>query len=100
MLFYQTVTRNQPVSRAIYKNVLSIEFSVLTVLENNCFDDTITRHCVPCSLFLDKIYGQLKVCEKNGTQINCSCSAGWKDPTCVSSRSEYGLSTYVKLFGF
>jgi hypothetical protein len=66
--------------------------------ENNCVDDTITRHCVPCPLFLNQTCGQLKVCEKDGTQIKCSCSAGWKYPTCYSSGSvKYDLSTYVKL---
>jgi hypothetical protein len=70
-----------------------------TVLENNCVDDTVTRHCVPCPLFLNQTCGQLKVCEKDGTQFKCSCSTGWKYPTCGSSGSlKYDLSTYVKLF--
>jgi hypothetical protein len=79
-----------------------MEFSILPVLENNCVDDdTVTTHCVPCRLFLNQTCGKLKICEKDGTQIKCSCSAGWKYPTCLSSGShKYDLSTYVKLFCF
>jgi hypothetical protein len=93
------MVRNRPVRRTIYNNVISIEFSVSTVLENNCADDTVTKHCVSCPLLLNETCGQLKVCEKDGTQVKCSCSAGWKYPTCDSSGSlKYDLSTYVKLF--
>jgi hypothetical protein len=74
--------------------LLSIEFSALTVLENNCADDTVTRHCVPCSLFFNQRCGQLKVCEKDGTQVKCLCSAGWKYPTSGSSCDSafYGMN--------
>jgi hypothetical protein len=94
------MTQKRPVRRTVYKNELSIEFSILTVLENNCVDDdTVTRHCVPCRLFLNQTCGKLKICEKDGTQLKCSCTAGWKYPTCGFSGSlKYDLSTYVKLF--
>jgi hypothetical protein len=88
------MTRNRPVSRTNYKNVILIEFSV-TVLENSCVDDdTVTRHCVPCQLFLNQTCGKLKICEKDGTQIKCSCSAGWKYPTCLSTCDSgfYGIN--------
>jgi hypothetical protein len=67
-------------------DVISLDHEVKpTVLENNCVDDdTVTTHCVPCRLFLNQTCGKLKICEKDGTQIKCSCSAGWKYPTCLS----------------
>ncbi|XP_068893217.1 receptor-type tyrosine-protein phosphatase mu-like isoform X7 [Tenebrio molitor] len=65
-----------------------------TVLENNCADDAVTRHCIPCPLFLNQTCGQLKVCEKDGTELKCSCSAGWKYPTCGSKcdSGSYGMN--------
>jgi hypothetical protein len=66
--------------------------------ENNCADDAVTRHCIPCPLFLNQTCGQLKVCEKDGTQLKCSCSAGWKYPTCDSNCDSgfYGMNCKEK----
>ncbi|XP_068893249.1 receptor-type tyrosine-protein phosphatase F-like isoform X14 [Tenebrio molitor] len=76
-------------------DVISLEDGAKpTVLENNCADDAVTRHCIPCPLFLNQTCGQLKVCEKDGTQLKCSCSAGWKYPICDSNCDSgfYGMN--------
>ncbi|XP_068893224.1 receptor-type tyrosine-protein phosphatase mu-like isoform X4 [Tenebrio molitor] len=75
-------------------NVISLDDDAKAT-ENNCIDDdTVTRHCVPCRLFLNQTCGKLKICEKDGTQLKCSCTAGWKYPTCYSSCDSgfYGMN--------
>jgi hypothetical protein len=68
--------------------IISLDDGVITPASNNnnCGPDTVTRSCIPCSLFLNETCGHLKVCEKRATQIECSCSAGWKngDDKCES----------------
>jgi hypothetical protein len=68
--------------------IISLDDGVITPASNNnnCGPDTVTSSCIPCSLFLNETCGHLKVCEKRATQIECSCSAGWKngDDKCES----------------
>jgi hypothetical protein len=63
-----------------HNDIISLDDKVTTpASNNNCDHDTVTRSCIPCSLFLNGTCGRLKVCEKRVNQIECSCSAGWKN---------------------
>jgi hypothetical protein len=73
----------QLLSNKFFNDIVSLDKEVisdsLVSINNECPAETITNYCVPCLLFLNETCGQLKVCEKYGTHIKCSCSVGWKN---------------------